>query len=217
MLHHPGPHLPGPGWMKAISRHDFWAPLNGFFFFSNTYYNEMQMVSNKQLNLKKKCSPPLLCYLSCRVFKGLTTEKKGHWKIWLKKWKCGWRFKTREVGGALSSLHGRGVKDGCEHCGKNDKRGTKWRRQSIRRPLDFGEAGGVWWMDASDGTASSRRECLTSLGDVATSCWPVADCVSRHFYPPKCTWAINQTQMCIAQRFLNFSLSLSSSVSQTWG
>lgn len=87
--------------------------------------------------------------------------------------------------------------------GKKDKR----RTQRVRRPLNFGRAGSAWWMDASEGTASSRRECLTSLSDVATSCWPVADCVSRPFCPPTCTWGGNQKQMRVPRRFRDFALS----------
>lgn len=83
-------------------------------------------------------------------------------------------------------------------------------------PLNFGQAGSAWWMDASEGTASSRRECLTCLSYVATGCLLVADCVSHHFYPPMCTWTVNQKQMCNPQRFLN-SLSLSRSLSYKLG
>lgn len=58
-------------------------------------------------------------------------------------------------------------------------------------------------MDASEEAASPRRECLTFLSYVATSCWPVADCVSHHFYPPTLSRAVNQKQMCGPQRSRN--------------
>lgn len=53
-------------------------------------------------------------------------------------------------------------------------------------------------MDASEGTVSPRRECLTSLSYVATSCSPSRDCVSHHFiYERTHTHkAVNLKQMC---------------------